>query len=544
LMDDESFYSDRSDSDSDSDDWEEDFSSDDGSVIDDNDDYRAESGKSSFHTRDNKSLDESENSSTASSDSFEERQMKEEEEIKQKLTAIIVTAVAAILVLMAILLGVALKRKSSTAVIASASVTTQPSVSPPSGYPTIIVTLRPTQSLYPTIASTDSVSVDPTAVFSEAPSMTPSVVPSMVPSMVPSAAPVPGTAAPTVTASSVPSAQPSTPFPSAEPSGIEDIEILAGYDVPAAADTYVVTLANGERYGDFPSSDVLLVRARNIEEEAEIVEDTDDATAFNATAGGDDDGFEDEDLDGISATTLNPLSTEKLPDDATSYALLDFDLEPLPWYRDTNTKLLDYPIPVEAYVCLNRINDTEELDPWGDPLDDTPTIFAACRVPQKTTGYSMPGDCWDGKRPVRQEVAWNATMACFDITRFVRDFPPFAEAEEDDLLSTIPVRSRRLGRGEREQERESKATGNSEPPDDGNEGEDAPEASESKRLLQDDTAESDETSDYLKMRIMVAFREKGKQASAKFYSSENIDEPVPQLFFLFEEKEETNSMGI
>eukprot|EP00536_Pseudo-nitzschia_multiseries_P001850 jgi/Psemu1/283323/fgenesh1_pg.24_\ len=570
------------DSDSDSDDWEEDFSSD-GS---DDDDYAYEvrsQSEQTYGTRDksrdksvdksfDRSLDKSfdrsypsediENMSTANSMySWEERQLKEEQKIKQKLTAIIATAVCAVLVLSSILLGVALNRKEPKIPTPAPSVSLAPSFSDaptisPTSSPTVIETFPPTstQTSFPTATTTVVSSATP----SISSSLLPSDGPSLLPSSLPSTTPTDRSESPTAMPSDVPSA-------STEPTAILDVIIPEDFDQAVSADTYVLILPDGAVVENLPenfgSSSNLLVRSRNPtrqeeqqilaeqqkqQEEQQQVQEDGNPTEGNLTESfnnnatnstGDGDG--DDVFDPLESDTMEPVPEGELPADASAYALLSFDMTNVPWYRDTNTNLLSYN--VQAYVCLNQVLEDREIDPWGDPVPvESLPVFSMCRIKpsssaerrrrrrrrslqqqqqQNVTGdleeltsetadFSMPEDCYGGKTS-GTTVDATAETVCVNVTKFVRKYPPFAaETRENDLT----LRNRYLRNFQ---------TAESEDPTENDDEEEIRTRLDRERILQE-TADTTTGDDYLELLFMFAYTEKGKQASAKFYSGEDV----------------------
>ena len=197
-------------------------------------------------------------------------------------------------------------------------------------------------------------------------------------------------------------------------------------------DTYVLTLANGTIIQDTEKEkDKLLVQSRNSGE------------------GG------------------NNIT------DATSYALMNFNMGDVSWYENDGV-LGEYV--VDAYICLEHIPRKENEDQWGNPQFDSVTgeaikkVFSICRLRNNVTlqeeqvvledgkvgtgedveaiaspSYKMPDDCIDGKIE-NFLVSPEDDLVCIDVSSMVRNYQPFVaeSAEEAKPVESGRLRHRRL----------------------------------------------------------------------------------------------------
>ncbi len=154
--------------------------------------------------------------------------------------------------------------------------------------------------------------------------------------------------------------------------------------------------------------------------------------------------------------------------DATSYALVNFNLEEQSWF-EKDTVLDGYD--VNAYVCLEKSKNSVMNDQWGNPQytmtegikEAIPKIFSICRIDNsvqvqggefvvedgkvatggdvesitsKVANYKMPEDCIGGVTE-KFYVAADDELICIDVSKFVVNYPPFVmEAKKNSSVQS------------------------------------------------------------------------------------------------------------
>jgi hypothetical protein len=374
---------------------------------------------------------------------------------------------------------------------------------------------------------------------------------------------------------------------------MNDFDVLDGgipenIVVTPNGDTYVVTLLDGtteEEAGSppfFGSSQSLLIQGRN---NVAAKNDTNATATAAAQEDKDDDGFSNS----TSSGNGNESSRTKENVDATSYALLNFYMGDNPWYQK-NSDLVNYD--VKATVCLEHVVNSDPEDPWGNPQfnengEPKRKIFSICRLENSVdmmeaetealvkvgkvgTGndvetissnvaeYSMPEDCMGGQYKLFY-VATNTTTVCSDVTPFVQNFSPFVrEREEDEESSSSSQQSsldenrnirRRFLQPKEQEETEMPVQDFSQSLEPIEEEPDieTPTNSESETAtptnvedFRGDTESIVDASNYKNMLFMIANVRENQDASARFYSREDVVN-APIMFLTLVEKAPTVS---
>eukprot|EP00532_Pseudo-nitzschia_australis_P017985 CAMPEP_0168311658 /NCGR_PEP_ID=MMETSP0142_2-20121227/67477_1 /TAXON_ID=44445 /ORGANISM="Pseudo-nitzschia australis, Strain 10249 10 AB" /LENGTH=917 /DNA_ID=CAMNT_0008264567 /DNA_START=1693 /DNA_END=4446 /DNA_ORIENTATION=+ len=539
------------DSDSESDNWESDASSDSNDDSSNND--SDSSGSQNEYKREwdnknkNKERDDNEDEySDSSDDSDNDSQWKEDQKTKQKIFAILLTVVCLILLASAIGLGVAMSQKSDETQVDKSTALQSPTTTP-------VVTSMPT---------------------SNATTFAPSSAPSNPTTLTPTVSPTVDTFANETSCDG--GNETSCGDEALAPDIFENYfnvseDSVIPYDpyaipgeivVNPSGDTYVLALPEGEVVvrepgappEDFGTSPTLLVRSRNSVDGTIPVEDWEVGNFAGSNSTGDEDGNEDGNEDG-SEDGDEEDKVGLLPANASSYALLNFNMEAYPWFNNTNADLRSKT--TKAYLCLYQKTHSNEVDPWGNSRMNetsgnfTKKRFAVCRVENAVgedltapegkapTGadveqiapgvanYSMPEDCMDGL-VARTFVVPDVSMVCIDASPFVNKYPPFVDdpyavvddessvVEDDDVVtSEIPVRHRYLRKKKKDKNKQ--------------------ETSSEKRNLQEDAESIVDRSNYKNLLFMIAYIEKGRDASAEFYSREKNETVAPVLIWQFDE---------